>query len=81
MANPNLVFDAAIIDGKTGKERAVEAAAQTHFLNHGQAEGRDSFGMQDALGNPLSSFVNGMPPPSTDPIQTEPFLLILLLRQ
>ena len=73
MANPNLVFDAAIIDGKTGKERAVEAAARAHFLDYGQSEGRNSFGMQDALGNPLSSFVNGMPPLSTDPIQTAPF--------
>ena len=72
MANPNLVFDAAIIDGKTGKERAVEAAARTHFLNHGQAEGRNSFGMADELGRPLSSFVNGVFP-GTDAINTQPF--------
>ncbi len=73
MANPDLFFDAGLIDGKTGKERAVESAARQHFIDYGQSEGRDSFGMTDLQGNPLSSFVNGMPPPSTDPIQTSPF--------
>ena len=47
--------------------------AQEHFLDHGQSEGRASFDMADALGRPLSSFVNGMPPPSTDPLHTQPF--------
>ncbi len=66
MANPNLAFDAALIDGKTGKERAVEAAARQHFIDYGQAEGRDSFGM------PLSGF-GGEQPANTMPVQTQPF--------
>ena len=46
--------------------------AQQHFIDHGQPEGRQLFDMVDALGRPLSNFVNGAFQ-GTSPVHTAPF--------
>ena len=46
--------------------------AQQHFIDHGQPEGRQHFDMVDALGRPLSNFVNGVFQ-GTSPVHTAPF--------
>ena len=48
------------------KDNRAALAARQHFIDYGQAEGRDSFGM------PLSDF-GGEQPANTMPVQTQPF--------
>jgi hypothetical protein len=54
---------------RSDEEKNVFAAEQArqHFIDYGQAEGRDSFGM------PLSGFTTGQQPANTMPVQTQPF--------
>lgn len=60
--DPNLVLPAVV----GAKEDYAAGLARKHFIDHGQAEGRDSFGM------PLSGF-GGPQPANTMPVQTQPF--------
>lgn len=49
------------------KDNRAALAARQHFIDYGQTEGRDSFGM------PLSGFTTGGQPANTIPVQTQPF--------
>ena len=60
--DPNLVLPAVV----GAQEDFAAGLARQHFIDHGQAEGRDSFGM------PLSDF-GGEQPANTMPVQTQPF--------
>ena len=60
--DPNLVLPAVV----GAKDDYAAGLARKHFIDYGQAEGRDSFGM------PLSGF-GGEQPANTMPVQTQPF--------
>ncbi len=61
--DPNLVLPAVV----GARDDFAAQQARQHFIDYGQAEGRDSFGM------PLSGFTTGEQPANTMPVQTQPF--------
>ena len=61
--DPDLILPAVV----GARDDFAAGHARQHFIDYGQTEGRDSFGM------PLSGFTTGGQPVNTTPIQTQPF--------